>query len=442
MTIRKGGGPGDDERFESVYRQYYGRVWRNYRRNGIADDEAHDLAQDAFQRLYERMDQIRGPDAWPFLKAIAHTVLLNRIRSRNTGKRNAKMVAIDDPDVHADLPKTDAPDHGEQQQTARRRASLYRELKTLSEGQQQVLLLQLAGKSYDEIAGALHYGRREVAAPRRAAAAQGANEGRAGRLRVARRRSGGRIMITKSDWQAVHARLLAERRETLGDPPTVEEMLAYSRGELSRDDEERVRALLVSYPELLRALTVEFTDDDAQPGDPDYLPEPVVARQWDAFQGRIRGRQRSDGGRVLQFWRASAAVAAALAIAFGALLWRAQSQLDRPRVLSWQEQVLQPEGRQRGGGEVVKTFSPNAELLLLAVSLLNEQEFPLYRLEIASAADPSRPIWRNSGAKPQDAAFTVAIPRKFLASGTYRLTVYGINGAREEQLDTYAFRVR
>src|SRR5215212_5370670 len=137
MTIRKGGGPGDDERFESVYRQYYGRVWRNYRRNSVADDEAHDLAQDAFQRLYERMDQIRGPDAWPFLKAIAHTVLLNRVRSRNAGKRNAKMVAIDDPDVHADLPKTEAPDHAEQQQTARRRASLYRELKTLSEGQQQ-----------------------------------------------------------------------------------------------------------------------------------------------------------------------------------------------------------------------------------------------------------------------------------------------------------------
>jgi hypothetical protein len=248
-------------------------------------------------------------------------------------------------------------------------------------------------------------------------------------------------MITKSDWQAVHARLLAERRDTLGDPPTVEEMLAYSRGELSRDDEERVRALLVSYPELLRALTVEFTDDDAQPGDPDYLPEPVVARQWDAFQGRIRGRQRSDGGRVLQFWRASAAVAAALAIAFGALLWRAQSQLDGPRVLSGQPQVLQPEGHRRGGGEAVKTFPRNTELLLV-VSLQIEQEFPLYRLEIASAADPSRPIWRDSSAKPQDGAFLVTISRKFLASGTYRLTVYGINGAREEQLDTYAFLVR
>lgn len=154
MTFRKGG-PADDERFESVYRQYYARVWRNYRLNGVADDEAHDLAQDAFQRLYERMGNIRAPDPWPLLKTIAHTVLLNYVRARNAQKRKAKLVEIDDPDTQHELPRTPEPDHAGQEQTALRQASLYREIDALSEAQKQVLLLQLEGESYDEIAEAL-----------------------------------------------------------------------------------------------------------------------------------------------------------------------------------------------------------------------------------------------------------------------------------------------
>ena len=172
MTIRKGGGPRDDDWFESIYRQYYARVWRNYRRNGVADDEAHDLAQDSFQRLYERMGDIRNAEPWPFLKKIAHSVLLNRVRSRKTLKRNAKMVEIDDPDVHDELPRTPEPDHAEQEQTARRRASLHREIDALSEGQKQVLLLQLEGKSYEEIAAELRISMDAVKSRRRDALRQ------------------------------------------------------------------------------------------------------------------------------------------------------------------------------------------------------------------------------------------------------------------------------
>lgn len=156
MTTRRHGGPADDARFESVYRQYYARVWRNYRWNGVADDEAHDLAQDAFQRLYERMGEIRGTDPWPFLKTIAHTVLLNRIRARQALKRSAQMVAIDDPETHKELPRTPEPDHAGQEETVLRQAGLYREIDALSEAQKQVILLQLQGQSYEDMAATLH----------------------------------------------------------------------------------------------------------------------------------------------------------------------------------------------------------------------------------------------------------------------------------------------
>lgn len=247
-------------------------------------------------------------------------------------------------------------------------------------------------------------------------------------------------MITKSDWQAVHAQLLGERRRRLGQPPTVEEMLAYSRGELSEREEERVRALLVSYPELLHALNANFTDDDAQPGDPDFLPEEVVSRQWSAFQQRIGGTGDTGTGRVLQFWRATAAIAAALAVAFGALLWRAQAKLDDPRLGGWQEQILEPEGH-RGGAGHVATFSSTADVFLLAFTLLDERRFPGYRIEIV-AEGGTRPVWSTSATRPEDDTFTVIVPRTFLRPGTYRAVIHGVDGARSDRLATYAFRVR
>jgi hypothetical protein len=248
-------------------------------------------------------------------------------------------------------------------------------------------------------------------------------------------------MITKLDWQAVHAQLLAERRRRLGDPPTVEEMLAYSRGELSQEDEERVRALLVSYPELLRALNADFDDDDAQPGDPDYFSEEAVTRQWNEFQQRVGRRGgESDAGRVLPFWRATAAIAAALAVAFGALLWRAQSKLDDPRLGMWQEKSLEPEGY-RGRGDALPAFSSEADMFLLTLMLLDERSFPSYRIDIV-ADGSNRPVWSSEATRPEDDNFTIIVPRAFLPPGTYRASIRGVDGTRDERLATYAFRVR
>ncbi|HVG23184.1 MAG TPA: hypothetical protein VND45_03440 [Thermoanaerobaculia bacterium] len=248
-------------------------------------------------------------------------------------------------------------------------------------------------------------------------------------------------MNTKSDWQAVHAQLLAERRRKLGDPPTVEEMMAYTRGELSRDEEERVRALLVSYPELLRAVTAEVPDDDAVPGDPYHLPDDVVSRQWNAFQERVRPDRTPEVGRVLPFWRASTAIAAALALTFGVLLWRAQARLDDPRVATVATHTLQPDG-QRGGEQVPPTLhASQADLFLLEILVLTEEEFPRYRIDI-TADGAARPMWSNTTTRPDGETFTVVLQRTSLRPGTYKAAVYGIDGARSEPLATYAFRVR
>ncbi|HXH94043.1 MAG TPA: RNA polymerase sigma factor [Thermoanaerobaculia bacterium] len=149
--IVDGGGP-YDERFEAIYRKCYGRVYRYFRTNRIADDEAHDLAQDTFKRLYERMDQIRNDDPWPFLATIAKTVLLNRVRARQTQKRSATMVEIDDPELLFAEPAAPAePDYADRQAEKARRSRLRAAMASLPRGQRECLRLRMQDFTYDEI---------------------------------------------------------------------------------------------------------------------------------------------------------------------------------------------------------------------------------------------------------------------------------------------------
>lgn len=220
-------------------------------------------------------------------------------------------------------------------------------------------------------------------------------------------------MITKSDLEAVLAEMNAEDRARLGEPPTAEEMLAYRNGELSAEEEARVRALLVCYPELARALVTPF--------EPEH--------------------------RVLQFRHAWTALAAALALLFGALFWHAESnarrlanELSTPRVSDFE--LLMPDG-QRGPGEASATLTAQGESFLLGVPLINEPNFDTYRLEIAdTAATAPRTLW-SSGPLHRGAndTFAILVPRAFLPPGKYAVVLHGVSGARDERLTSYAFRV-
>jgi RNA polymerase sigma factor (sigma-70 family) len=153
MTTRNDSGVSDNE-FEEIFRKYYSRVWRYFRACRASDDEAHDLAQDAFKRFYERRRQLRGEEAWPFLQSIARSVLLNKLRDQKATKRSAKMVEIDDPEV-TELSAPEELDYAERQEQEMRRNSLYQAAAELPEGQRQSLGLWLGGFKYDEIAAVL-----------------------------------------------------------------------------------------------------------------------------------------------------------------------------------------------------------------------------------------------------------------------------------------------
>lgn len=242
-------------------------------------------------------------------------------------------------------------------------------------------------------------------------------------------------MITKSDLKAVFDQMTAEERQKLPEPPTVEEMLAYRRGDLSGEDEARVREMLICYPELLRALSTPLPDD-AGPEDPDYLSEEQLDRRWDSLQQHIHG---SRDGRVLQF-RAALAIAATLAVVFGALFWHERMELRKPQVV-WEQLTLLPDGR-RGGGEASTPLTAN-EPVLLVPSMVNQAPYDTYRLEIVDmAVDPPRSLLKSEAMpKRSDGSVAILVGPEFFKPGKYKLLLYGVSGARQEPLSTYSFHV-
>lgn len=237
-------------------------------------------------------------------------------------------------------------------------------------------------------------------------------------------------MIMKSDLQAVLDELRTEDRRTRLEPPTAEEMLAYRAGELSGEEEGRVRELLICWPELLRALMTPYPDDDAA-----SLPAEVVERQWTAMRSQIGA---TGGGRVLSFRNALTAVAATLAIVFGGLLWQAKLELRRPRTLLPQTLFSDT---QRGSGKTETTLVVHGDAYLLAPVLGGEQTFETYRFEIVDSAN--QPVWKSDGVRRgEDDTFAVLVPRAFLPPGRYTLILYGVNGERREQLERYSLRVK
>jgi hypothetical protein len=232
-------------------------------------------------------------------------------------------------------------------------------------------------------------------------------------------------MITKSVWQAAHEEMTAEDRRRLGDPPTADEVLAYSRGELDAAEETRVRQLLVAYPEMALALAVPFPEDD----------EPMSTAEVDRHWSEFRRRMPVEQAKVLQFWRASAALAAAIALMLGVLLWRAQAKLEQPRAL--QQAVLEPDGPTRGGSDGETTVKPTGESILLIIPV-GAPVSRDYRVDLVGA---QRKLWRSKPLRDESGTFSIVVPSKLLEPGSYQVVLYGIDGGAEEKLATYSLRV-
>lgn len=152
MTIRNGGDR--DEQFKALFDRHYPRMFRFFRGH-VGHEDAHDLAQESFTRLYQKFEQYRGEAEWSYLQKVGRNVLINWWRDRSAGKRSATMVDIDAPDFVEEPTRESTPDYVEQAHQRFQTKRLHEAIATLPSGQQEVLRLQLDGLKYEEIAARL-----------------------------------------------------------------------------------------------------------------------------------------------------------------------------------------------------------------------------------------------------------------------------------------------
>jgi len=251
-------------------------------------------------------------------------------------------------------------------------------------------------------------------------------------------------MITKSDFQAVQERLIAEERARLGDPPTVETMLAYTRGELNPEEEERVRALLVCYPDLARGLAEPFPAQDSNDGVPE-LTDAEFAPRWAALQARMNAEGAPAAqGTVVSFadaaarrWRrASAALAAGLMLAVGGLLWQGQRTASGPMLT---KTVSVTEGNSRGAGGVMPV-TPAGKAVGFRLQP-GRQDILHWRLELVNA-ETSAVLWSEKTDLDDDGAFHLTVPSAMLQPGRYQVIAYSVGSDGKEQRETeFNFRI-
>lgn len=224
--------------------------------------------------------------------------------------------------------------------------------------------------------------------------------------------------------------------QTKHEPPTADEMLTYLQGGLTAEEEASFRSRVVWYPELVRALVAPFPEA-ANPGDSDYLSDDEFARRTADFF------QRTDSVRkFVPFWRTVAAIAAAVAALFGAMLWRAEVDRWRPHVISAGIHRLRPDLNARGVGSAEPiAIEPADDTYALMPLLTDDDSFDSYRLELFDAHGDEHLVWSGKDVRRKGGnELLVLVPRAFVRPGVYRLSVSGVAGGRAQHLNDYTVR--
>jgi len=140
-----------DRKFEKFW-PYYKRVVRFFTDFGYPREEARDLTQEVFLRVYKHVDRYRDEGPLSYLLQAAKNVAANDIRDRHAKKRNAvrepeeKLAGMADERVQ---PMDDVINDEELSER------LHRAVNLLQLSHQACVRLYLADLSYDEIAQSL-----------------------------------------------------------------------------------------------------------------------------------------------------------------------------------------------------------------------------------------------------------------------------------------------
>lgn len=144
---------GDELAWEAFVRQYQRRIYSLATCYATDADDARDLAQDVFVRLYRTRKQWSGADAFiPWMIRVARNVCLDRVRARRVRPPASDIPA----DELVNLAGTGA-DPDQQYVASSRRQLFYRALRKLTDiSREMILLKEIQGLQIEQIASMLH----------------------------------------------------------------------------------------------------------------------------------------------------------------------------------------------------------------------------------------------------------------------------------------------
>lgn len=152
----------ESELFEEFFDRYYQRVYSFFIRQGWSAEEAEELTQETFARVFQNMGAYRGGNEIAYIMTVTKNIWKNELRRRSAVKRGDPPVTLDDPnhpiDDRQQTPLFGAVPGSPEEETLRKEkiAALRREIRALPPRMRRAVLLRVQGLSYREIAAAMN----------------------------------------------------------------------------------------------------------------------------------------------------------------------------------------------------------------------------------------------------------------------------------------------
>ncbi len=244
--------------------------------------------------------------------------------------------------------------------------------------------------------------------------------------------------------------LAAEDRRGLEPHPSPDELLAYSAGDLSEVERERLQDHLARCPECTRTIL----DLESFPGvepvrEEDRLADFDLAAEWRRFQSQADAGPAPRRASPFASARFAYALAASLLLAvIGLSVWigRLREEAAGPSVnVLVADLVPREEAVERStDGEETIRIPDWADRLLLILNLAEAPSHAGYRVEIAPQGRPEgREVWSRRGLRPsEDGNFTLEVPRSLLPGERYVVRLYGLQGTGWRVVAEYGVRIQ
>jgi hypothetical protein len=238
------------------------------------------------------------------------------------------------------------------------------------------------------------------------------------------------MMVSKSDWEDAYREAVERGRASVGPPPAPEELVAWSRGELSESEAAHMRERLAYYPDLAAALS---EDDEAAEDEAPLLTREQLANDWELIQQRMAPTVSPQVAAAKGMrWRAWMTAIPVLATFMFAGLWvrslytigTLRRQIEQPRENV--ERVDLYAGVPRGAPSPTPiVLPPSTKHIFFTLNVAEELQARAFRVEIRNLdTTPPTVIWKNPVMRSRDGTFSIEVPRSFLPGQTYQINLH------------------